>query len=192
MKAVWSTLLTAAALATTAFAGDSLPGTFDIFSYNPVGGTTAKLDLVSILTVPMTTYHVLSTAPETISWQGMTLSNGIIEAIPPEYYGAAGSLGAVYVNPNYPIPTPGPFPMWSNSFVKTGLWTAADNGDGTSTLSLTGFSNLFSLCESYFNQPAGTTNAVVFNASSSAYGDGAETYDGSSCVPITLLAIARA
>ncbi|GJE89477.1 hypothetical protein PsYK624_055780 [Phanerochaete sordida] len=196
MKAIWSALFTAVACATTSFAGNSLPGTFDIFSYNPTESTTTKLDFVQIFAIIDDSFYVLSTAPQTVDWQGLTLSAGIIKTIPPPgYLGPVESIGAVYASPDdYPTTTPGPFPTWANqpeATTSSELWTAADNGDGNSILSLSGSSDLFSLCASYFNGGLALT-AVVFNANYSSYEERSETYNGATCVPVTLLAIARA
>ncbi|EKM61517.1 uncharacterized protein PHACADRAFT_135249 [Phanerochaete carnosa HHB-10118-sp] len=197
MKSLWTSLLTAVTFAVSASAdcsslgsgaSDSFPGTFQISAYDASTGTTTPLHLLVFMTVPETSFHVLSTASSpSIAWQGLAMSNGVIEAIPPEYYGAAGSIGAAYVNPEYPVPTAGPFPMWSNSFVQNELYCAIPNADGTAALALNGYESLFSLCTAYMSQTTPEAPVVLYNASASAYGDGYETYDGSSCKPITLL-----
>ncbi|GJE89476.1 hypothetical protein PsYK624_055770 [Phanerochaete sordida] len=193
MKSFQASILATLASAASVFAqcaqgSDTLPGTFAIFTFSATGVISGPLNLVEILTVPETSFHVLSTAPATIDWQGFTMSGGGIEAVPPAHTAAVGSLGAVSVNAADPVPTPGPFPTWANSFVAASLWCALSDADRTHTLALNGRFDLFALCESVFDAPAGTTQAVVFNASASAVLDGPGTYDGASCVPVNLLA----
>jgi hypothetical protein len=48
---------------------------------------------------------------------------------------------------------------------------------------------MFSLCESYVSELLPVTTALLFNVSASAYGDGYDTYNGASCVPVKVVLV---
>lgn len=60
---------------------------------------------------------------------------------------------------------------------------------GDNILALNGYTDMFSLCESSFTSFLPLADAIVFNASSTAVLNGYNTYDGSSCVQVTVLLV---
>ncbi len=144
----------------------------------------------------------------TINWLGLTMTSGIITAIPPnDETGPVISLGNVNPNPSNPIPPAGPWPTWANSgnppselFCSVvsgnyylpaspsykGIFQPNPSG-GDAVLALHDRTDLFSLCQSFFTSTSSPV-AVVYNASSSVLPD-AFSYDGASCQPVTLLLV---
>ena len=67
--------------------------------------------------------------------------------------------------------------------------TLQPDTDGNAVLALNGHADLFVLCQSDMSSTATNIEAVVYNATLSAYEVGVETYNGNTCKPITLLAV---
>lgn len=56
-------------------------------------------------------------------------------------------------------------------------------------LALNGHSDLFVLCQADMSSSASNVRVIVYNATLSAYELGVETYNGNTCVSVTLLAV---
>lgn len=51
---------------------------------------------------------------------------------------------------------------------------------------MSGHTDLFSLCSSWFSSSVYYTTALLFNASSTYFSEVDPGYDGSTCVPVTI------
>ncbi|KAI0348191.1 hypothetical protein BDW22DRAFT_1350354 [Trametopsis cervina] len=196
--AVFTTVLAAVA---TAYAdcsalgpgsNSSVSGTFNLAAFNPVTNTTSALHVLNVVTIPRTTYHVLGTpSSPSFGWLGLTMSGGTITTISPSPYTAAAySLGNLAPNTGYPPNPPGPWPTFANTGTATTAFCSVPNPlGGNAVLAFNGFTDQFSLCTSYLSQTVPSIQALLFNASRSAYGDGYDTYNGASCVNVTVLIV---
>ncbi|THH02328.1 hypothetical protein EW026_g536 [Hermanssonia centrifuga] len=163
---------------------------FTLSAFNPATSVTSPLHLVSVVTIPHTSFHVLSTQAATINWLGFTMTSGIITAIPPNGETAAvASLGNINPDPSNISPPAGPWPTWSNTLAPPSeLFCSVPNpSGGDAILALHDRTDLFFLCPSFFSSGVDPV-AIVYNASSSVFPD-AFSYDGASCQPVTLLLV---
>ncbi|KAI0814782.1 hypothetical protein BC629DRAFT_1588485 [Irpex lacteus] len=196
------TLLSSLAAAVTAVLADcsslgsgasnAVSGTFNLAAFNPATNVTSPLHVLNAVTIPLTTYHVTASSP-TFGWLGLTMSGGVITTITPRpTTSPAYTVGNLSPNSGFPPNPPGPFVTFANTGTPSSAFCVVpENISGANQLvvALNGFTNLFSICESFVSQTLTDTPVLLFNASRSAFGDGNDTYDGSSCVSVTLLAV---
>lgn len=172
---------------------DSFSGSFRLAAYDATAGTTTTLTLANSLTVPMTSFYVLSASGGTNNgFVNLTLSSGIISSQSSiSTLAPIHSLGAVEVSEQNPVPASGPFLTWSNTFAAPSeVFCAVPSStpDAGDLLAAYGHTDLFFLCESFFALGSPQTfNALLYNASTTFVPDSTPGYEGSTCKPVTVL-----
>ena len=150
---------------------------------------------------------------QTDGFPGFTLSTGAMittPAPPPNQNLSPVHFIGLEVPPtnSNPNPTPNQWLLFSNSFAfpsnvfcsavsvvcdicrytfRSFVHAQPNPSGGDNILALNGHTDLFSVCESSFQGL--TTNALLFNASITEQRNNFNTYDGSSCKPVTVLIV---
>ncbi|KAJ3546208.1 hypothetical protein NM688_g5537 [Phlebia brevispora] len=134
-----------------------------------------------------------TTGPGSDDWAGLKMKYGELSMYPPTTGPDSGFAPLRYIGedaPTEPYISPAPFLLFVNTDAyATGVFCSVPNpAGGYNLLGMNGLTNMFSLCKSSFEHtPPGPT--LLFNASSTAKFVGENTYDGSSCYPVTVLII---
>ncbi|KAJ3558799.1 hypothetical protein NM688_g714 [Phlebia brevispora] len=188
-----SPFLFALAAAASAYAACSsgtatVSGNFKLSAYNPATETSSTLNLLNVYTQPGASYNILSTSSgPSAGVNEYSLTNGVLTGIPSSQYLSPINYIGLETPPSDEsiYPTAGPWLLFSNIYTPPAVFCSVpDPTSGLDILSLNGFTNLFSVCESSFYAPFPNVYALIFNASSTAQRDEPDTYDGSSCIPI--------
>ncbi|KAF7793597.1 hypothetical protein EIP86_004711 [Pleurotus ostreatoroseus] len=174
-------------------ATDTVSGQFTLSAHKTATGTTSPLHVLNAYTEPMASYDILSTGSGTASgFSAFTLTNGALTGVPPNQYLAPLNFIGLDAppSPTALYPEPAPWLLFSNVAGTQAVFCAVPDpaGTGNTILALNGYTNLFSLCQSSFYSFY-TDSALLFNASSTAVNDNWNTYDGSSCVPVTTVLV---
>ncbi|KIP04344.1 hypothetical protein PHLGIDRAFT_36991 [Phlebiopsis gigantea 11061_1 CR5-6] len=201
MPSTWKSFVTLLAAATSAFAdcsslgsgaSDSFPGSFKFVAFDPAAGTNQSLTLANSLTAPGTSFYILSAnGGSSNGFSSLTLSGGSISSTSSTspYLAPIHSLGAVTVNPSYPVAASGPWLTWSNTYSPpSGIFCAVPNvtPGGPEILAAYGHIDLFFLCTSYLTTGGQGYNALLYNASTTFQPDSTPAYYGSTCKGVTV------